>query len=104
MRRAAVSIPSNIAEGYERDTDAEFVRYLNIAKGSAAELRTQIYIAKEVGEIAEEQAMRLVQECKEISAMLHALAKTRKSKIKDEADALADYDAAAEGSYLNPET
>ena len=101
MRRAAVSVPSNIAEGYERDTDAEFIRYLNIAKGSAAELRTQIYITREVGEIAEEQAMKLVQECKEISAMLHALAKTRKSKIKDDQATVDDYNADPSSS---PET
>ena len=101
MRRAAVSVPSNIAEGYERDTDAEFVGYLNIDKGSAAELRTQIYIAREVGEIAEEQTMKLVQECKEISAMLHALAKTRKSKIKDDKATVDDYNA---DPFSSPET
>ncbi len=44
MQRAAVSIPSNIAEGYERDSDAEIARFLTIAKGSAGELRTQILI------------------------------------------------------------
>jgi four helix bundle protein len=45
MTRAAVSIPSNIAEGAERDSKAEFIHFLHIAKGSAAELRTQVYIA-----------------------------------------------------------
>ncbi len=49
MTRAGVSIVSNIAEGVERNTPKEFQRYLNIAKGSAAELRTQIYIAGEIG-------------------------------------------------------
>ena len=84
MTRAAVSVPSNIAEGYERDTNAEFVRFLNIAKGSVAELRTQLYIAKEVGELTAEQTAPLISECKEISAMLYALAKSRKSKINEE--------------------
>ena len=51
MRRAAVSIPSNIAEGDERDTNKDFVRFLYIAKGSPAELRTQLEIALEVGYI-----------------------------------------------------
>ena len=49
MTRAAVSISSNIAEGAERDSKLEFIRFLHIAKGSAAELRTQMYIAHQVG-------------------------------------------------------
>ena len=48
MTRAAVSIASNIAEGAERDSVSEFIRFLHIAKGSAAELRAQIYIAEAV--------------------------------------------------------
>jgi four helix bundle protein len=54
MRRAAVSIPSNIAEGDERETDKEAIRYFFIAKGSAAELITQAIIAREIGYILEE--------------------------------------------------
>ncbi len=49
MTRAAVSVPSNIAEGAERDSKLEFIRFLHIAKGSAAELRTQLYIARQIG-------------------------------------------------------
>ncbi len=45
IRRCAVSIPSNIAEGYERKSNVEFIRFLYISKGSAGELRTQLYIA-----------------------------------------------------------
>lgn len=48
MQRAAISIPSNIAEGSERKSAAEFVRYLFIAKGSTAELRTQLCVFKEL--------------------------------------------------------
>jgi four helix bundle protein len=53
MTRAAVSIASNIAEGAERDTKTEYIRYLHIAKGSAAELRTQVYIAGRIKVIPE---------------------------------------------------
>ena len=49
MTRAAVSIPSNIAEGKERETVPELIRYLYIAKGSAGELRTHIYVACRIG-------------------------------------------------------
>ena len=76
MTRAAVSVASNIAEGVERNTPKEFGRYLNIAKGSAAELRTQIYIGAEIGIFTTVQRDELVMELKEISAMLHGLAKS----------------------------
>ena len=49
MTRAAVSIASNIAEGAERDSRPEYIRFIHIAKGSAAELRTQVYIAQRIG-------------------------------------------------------
>ena len=47
ITRSALSVPSNIAEGYERDSTAEFLRFLRIAKGSCGELRTQLYIGAE---------------------------------------------------------
>jgi len=80
MTRAAVSVPSSIAEGYERGTNKEFIRYLNIAKGSAGELRTQLYIAKEIGIISKEAMAELVEETRGIGAMLNKLAEARKSK------------------------
>ena len=71
MSRSAISIASNIAEGAERGSKAEFIRFLNIAKGSAAELRTQVYIASKLGVIIpDEQAIELISELKEISNML----------------------------------
>lgn len=81
MTRAAVSIPSNIAEGHERGTNKEFVRFLRIAGGSAAELRTQLYIARKVGLIEQDNAARMVEECRGIGAMLHALAKSRDTAL-----------------------
>ena len=54
MRRASVSIMSNIAEGFESQTQAMFIKYLGFAKGSAGELRAQLYIAKDQGYISQE--------------------------------------------------
>ena len=54
MRRASVSIMSNIAEGFESQTQAMFIKYLGYAKGSAGELRAQLYIARDQGYITEE--------------------------------------------------
>jgi len=79
MTRAAVSIASNIAEGAERDSKAEYIRFLHIAKGSAAELRTQVYIARKINLISETDA-NMVNELKQISAMLHGLIKSLKLK------------------------
>ena len=78
MTRAAVSIPSNISEGAERDSQAEFIRFLHISKGSAAELRTQVYIAREIGLIGAEIQKELIDELKGISAMLQGLIKSVK--------------------------
>ena len=80
MTRSAVSIASNIAEGAERDSKAEYLRFLHIAKGSAAELRTQLYIAQRIGLIDHVVQTQLTQELKEISSMLQALAKSLKLK------------------------
>lgn len=73
MTRAAVSISSNISEGAERNSKAEFVRFLHIAKGSAAELRTQLYIAKQINMINPDIQKKLVEDLKQISAMLQGL-------------------------------
>ncbi|MDB6132315.1 MAG: hypothetical protein JWM59_558 [Verrucomicrobiales bacterium] len=70
ITRAAVSVRSNVAEGYERDSDGDFRRFLRIAKGSNAELRTQLYIASSLGLIDETARKTLINESKEISAML----------------------------------
>jgi four helix bundle protein len=79
MTRSAVSVPSNISEGCERGSKADFIRFLHIAKGSAAELRTQIYIAERVGLLSKENKDEMVQELKEISSMLQGLITYNKS-------------------------
>jgi four helix bundle protein len=77
MIRAAISIPSNIAEGYERDSRLDVIRFFRIAKGSAAELRTQFYLALKLEILAPNQCQLFIQECKEISAMLQGLIRSR---------------------------
>ncbi len=71
--RASVSIPSNIAEGMERESKKETVHFLHIAKGSCAEVRTQLTIAVRIGYITAEESEKLIEETKSISRMLHAL-------------------------------
>lgn len=74
MTRSAVSIASNIAEGAERGTNADFMRFLRIAKGSAAELRTQLYIALQIDVIPNKNRQHeMIIELKELSRMLQGL-------------------------------
>ena len=73
IQRATVSIGSNIAEGFERQGNKEFVRFLWIAKGSAAEVATQLYFAKDLGYINEKQFMALFTHSKQISGMIYNL-------------------------------
>ncbi|CAD7851210.1 MAG: hypothetical protein [Olavius algarvensis Gamma 1 endosymbiont] len=63
MRRAAASIPSNIAEGSGRGSDQDFARFARIATGSTNELEYQCILAKDLGYLAEQDAMQLVQSC-----------------------------------------
>jgi len=78
--RSAVSIVSNIAEGSERDSIADFNRFLSYAKGSAAELRTQIYIACKAEIIDEIKAKEIIEEVKSISKMIQSLQNSLKVK------------------------
>ena len=75
VQRAALSVPSNVAEGYERNSNKEFVRFLNIAKGSCGELRTQLYISRKLDFLKKADFDHLIGESTEISAMFHGLAR-----------------------------
>lgn len=77
MRRAAVSIASNIAEGEESGSNKQSIRYFNIAKGSCAELLTQLIIANKIEYIGKDDFTRFEEKCNKISAMIFNLIKAR---------------------------
>ena len=78
IQRAAVSVPSNIAEGMERNGRAEYRNFLGIAKGSAGELRTQLLILLELGYVEETEGREMLTESIRISKMLNGLIRSLK--------------------------
>ena len=79
LRRAAVSVPSNIAEGQARYSRSEFYRYLNMARGSLAELETQITLANDLGLLGTQDADRLLGSASEVGRILNGLIASTKS-------------------------
>lgn len=75
IRRAAASVPSNIAEGSKRTTRKDYARFLNIAEGSAAELEYLMILAKDLGLVAADRSDALSEELQEIARMLFGLRK-----------------------------
>jgi four helix bundle protein len=73
MRRSAVSVPSNIAEGFARSRSTEYRQFLYIARGSLAELVTQLLLAHQVGYLAKERAEEMVDEAEQIARMTSSL-------------------------------
>jgi len=73
MRRAAVSVPSNIAEGQGRKSTKEFLHHLSIAHGSLREIETQILIAERLDYISNEQVEPLMQQAADVGRLLNAL-------------------------------
>ncbi|MGL5939083.1 MAG: four helix bundle protein [Waterburya sp.] len=70
LRRAAVSVPTNVAEGFERYSRKEYVNFLNIAKGSAGEVRSLLRVALEIGYLDQSTYFRLYEMTKGLSRML----------------------------------
>ena len=77
IRRAVVSIPSNIAKGDELGTDRQAIKFFYIAKGSTAELLTQVIIANEIGYLTSQHFDHIKKECRAISGMLTRLIQAR---------------------------
>ena len=80
MERSAVSVPSNIAEGYELSSDRAFIRHLYIAKGSIAELRTQLYIAIRQKYIPDETGISMIAHTQRLSGMIQKFINARKKR------------------------
>ncbi len=76
MRRASVSIASNIAEGNDRESNKEVIRFLYISKGSCSELNTHLLIAKDIGYISSDEAGELEEKIQKASSMIGALIKS----------------------------
>ena len=79
ITRCSLSVPSNIAEGFERETDKDSIKFFYYAKSSCGELRTQIYIGIEIGYIKKETGLLWKNEAEQLSKMLSALIKSRSS-------------------------
>lgn len=79
--RSSISIPSNIAEGFERQSDKEFVKFLYYAKGSSGELRTQLYIANQLLLIDDTICKEAIVRSRRISGMIQNLITTIKHDI-----------------------
>lgn len=76
IQRATVSIMNNVAEGYERKGNKEFIKFLYIAKGSCGEVRSMLYLGLDLGYIDKEEFEKLFQQATMISKMLSSLIKT----------------------------
>lgn len=80
ITRSSISVPSNVAEGAERNGKKEFAQFLGIAKGSLGELRTQIMIGEELGCFEPEMSNRWIAETRELSRMLYGLIRSLRSR------------------------
>jgi len=82
ITRSGLSVPSNIAEGFERESQKECLMFLSYAKSSCGELRSQIYIGIDIGYINQKVGKKWLAEATEISSMLSGLIKTRRGFLK----------------------
>lgn len=82
IRRAAVSIPANIAEGAARQHDKEFIQFLSVAQGSASELETELLIAHRLGYLEENVYRQMYEEVNTIARMIVGLTNHVKSRLK----------------------
>jgi four helix bundle protein len=84
IRRAASSVPANIAEGHDRDSTKEFIRFISIARGSLAELETHIVVATRLNFLSNDKVKKFWTMSQEIGRMLAGLMRSLKSKLESE--------------------
>jgi four helix bundle protein len=84
IRRAAISVMSNIAEGFSRQTDREFTNFLHIALGSAAEVKSQLYVALDLHYLTEDQFTDISGKVREISRLIQGFVKYLKTDAGQE--------------------
>jgi four helix bundle protein len=82
MRRAAVSIPSNIAEGHSRESTKEYLHHLSFALGSVAEIETQVTIAQRLGYLTKDTAADLAERLDHLGRMLRNLQRSLRLKLR----------------------
>jgi len=83
IRRAAVSIPASIAEGYGRDSTGNFVSFLKVAQGSLKELETHLMLTVRVGIAQQDEVQGLLQQCDELGRMLRAYIRSIQRSVED---------------------
>jgi four helix bundle protein len=83
MRRASISVPSNIAEGHSRSGTKDYVHFVSIAIGSLAELETQVLLSEDLGYVASEDTRDIVSDITTLQRMLHSLRTSLKSKLSN---------------------
>jgi len=81
MRRSAISIPSNIAEGHSRHGTKDYISFISIAIGSSNELETQVILAQDLGFILEKNANPILDEIDQLQKMLHKMRSSLKAKL-----------------------
>ena len=91
LTRAALSISSNIAEGFDRESQIDCIKFLVYAKSSAAEVRSQLYVGVDVGFIEAEAGKDWIEKTVRIAAMLTALIKKKREFAAKTGEAQADY-------------
>ena len=82
VRRAAVSIPANIAEGYGRETRASYEHFLRVAQGSLKELETHLLLAERVGTVAAQRIAPMMEQCQSLGKMIRSLIRALQEKDK----------------------